>query len=743
MKVEKKWQWNENGLTVTRSHAWSGPGCHDGCGVLLYTQEGKLVKVEGDPDHPFNQGRLCARCLGAVPAVVNHPDRIRYPMKRIGKRGENRWERITWQEAYEIIEKRFTEIKQKHGAESVIFGYGTARDIFPQINRLAYTFGSPNACTLGLSGAACYLPRVAAMYCIMGGVSQVDCSQYFPERYNHPGWKHPECVIVWGNNTVRSNADGFFGHWIVDLMKRGTKLIVIDPRMTWLASRAEHWLQIRPGTDAALALGMLNVIINENLYDQNFVEQWTFGMDQLRERVQEYPVERVAEITWVPKEKIIAAARLFAASKPAAIQWGVAIDMTKESLPASQAIISLWSITGNVDIPGGMIIQPMNPAMMQVQGGWGYERLSEEQKAKRIGIQQYPILNFGFLTSQPDLTVDAMLTGNPYPIKAAWIQGNNALACMSADPHKMHTALNNLEFVVVVDLFMTPTAAAAADVILPAAAYPEKKGLRLAWYHIGTINPAVEAGEVKSDMQINFELGKRLDPDGWPWKSLDDIWDWLAETAAQTDHSGLNERGGWTMPAFEYQKSEKFRLRADGQKGFNTPTGRIELFGKVFEMLGLDPLPYFEEPTESPYSTPDVYQKYPLVLTTGARSWAYFHSENRQIPRMRDLHPDPYVEIHPETASKLGIHDGDWVWIENRMGRCRQKAKLSLTIDPRVVNADHGWWYPEKSADEPSLFGLWDSAINQLVPFLPGKSGFGGNYKSLLCRIDKVKEGER
>jgi anaerobic selenocysteine-containing dehydrogenase len=526
------------------------------------------------------------------------------------------------------------------------------------------------------------------------------------------------------------------------LMKQGTKLIVIDPRMTWLASRAEHWLQIRPGTDAALALGMLNVIINEDLYDHEFVQQWTFGLDQLKERVQEYPVERVAEITWVPKEKIIAAAHLFAKSKPAAVQWGVAIDMTKESLPASHAIISLWSITGNVDVPGGMIFQPLNPAAMEIGGGWGYNLLSEEVKAKRIGLQQYPILNFGFLTSQPDLTVDAMLTGKPYPIKGAWIQGNNALACMSADPRKMHKALKNLEFTVVVDLFMTPTAMAAADVVLPAAAYPEKKGLRLAWYHTGAINPAVESGEVKSDMQISYELGKRFNPEGWPWESMDELWDWMVNATTQRSFAELNQQGGWFLPKYEYQKYEKNMLRFDGKQGLNTPTGRIELFSKVFEMLGLDPLPYFEEPTESPYSTPDVYREFPLVLTTGARSWAYFHSENRQVPRMRDLHPDPIVEIHPEAASQLGVREGDWVWIENRQGRCRQRARLTTTIDPRVVNADHGWWYPEKQADEPSLYGLWDSAINQLVPFLPGKSGFGGNYKSMLCRIYKVKEGE-
>jgi len=204
----------------------------------------------------------------------------------------------------------------------------------------------------------------------------------------------------------------------------------------------------------------------------------------------------------------------------------------------------------------------------------------------------------------------------------------------------------------------------------------------------------------------------------------------------------LREQGGQVYPPFTYKKYEKGLERRDGQIGFNTPSGRVELCPPAFEGWGLDPLPYFEEPTESPVSTPELYKEYPLVLTTGARPWSFFHSEHRQVARLRAMRPDPMVEIHPQAAANYGVKEGDWVWIENRMGRARRKVTLTPTIDPRVINADHAWWYPEAEGAEPNLFNLWDLAINQLVPYLPGRSGFGGNYKSLLCKIYKVAEGE-
>ena len=734
---EKPFRYDEDGLHVTRTSAWSGPGCHIGCGVLLYADDdGKLVKVEGDPENPFNKGRLCNRCL-ALPEVVYNPDRITTPLVRDrARRGEDAWEQASWAEAIDLIYERFTAIKERYGAWSIPFVQGTGRDIAPWITRLAWSFGSPNYLFF-MSGMACYLPRVAGCAATTGSFWVGDFSQQFPDRYDNPAWTPPAYVMVWGNNPLVANSDGFYGHWMIDLMKRGMKIMMVDPRVTWLSLKAEAHLRLRPGTDAALALGMMNVIINEDLYDHEFVEKWTYGFDELTERVQEYPPSKVAEITWVPEEEIKSAARMLASAKPAAMQWGLAVDMVKEALPAGQAIVGLFQITGNVDVPGGNIF-PVE--LIAYSGGWGGELISEEQKAKRIGLDTYPLLALGFQVAQTDELMKTMLTDKPYKMRGIWLQTNNAIACMGAEPKMVLEALLRLEFNVVVDLFMTPTAMACADVVLPAATYPEKDGLRLGdgLQRGEVINKVCQIGEAKSDAEINLMLGKRLNPEAWPWDSIEDMLSSMIATTGMT-FPELREQAPLYLP-FEYKRYETGKLRADGQPGFNTATGRIELWSTFYNQCGLDPMPYFDEPNPGPGATPELMEEYPFVLTTGARRWSSFHSEHRQLDRLRRMDPWPYIEIHPETAAELGFVDGEWVWVENQMGRAKRTVKITPIVDPRVVSCDHGWWLPEKGPE--NLYDVFDVNINNLVPMACGKSGFGANYKTSICKLYKVEKGE-
>ncbi len=733
----KPFRYQEGDLTVTRGSAWSGPGCHLGCGVLLYSdQNGKLVKVEGDPENPYNQGRLCVRCLG-VPEVTNHKDRLLYPMKRDPKdRGKNKWERISWDEAYDLIEKKFNKIKADYGAETILFSQGTGRDIAAYITRLAWSFDSPNYVPL-LSGLACYAPRIAGMIATTGAFWVADCSQQFADRYDNPEYQIPETMFIWGNYPIVSNSDGFFGHWVIDLMKRGMKIVMIDPKVTWLSARSAEHLRVRPGTDAALALGMLNVIINEEIYDKKFVEEWCYGFDQLKERVQEYPVDKVSKITWVSEEKIIRAARMLAHSKHTAMQWGVAVDMTKEALPAGQAISSLFMITGNVDVPGGIIVPP---EILNYAGGWGRELMSEENRVKRIGLDKYALLQFGFQSAQADMMVDTLITDKPYKMHGAWIQTSNPIACMGASPKKLLEGLLRLDFNVCVDIFMTPTIMAVADVVLPAATFPERNGIRVGdgCQRGEVINKVTQIGECKSDMQINLELGKRFNPEAWPWKDDKEMYTHMLKVTGMTFEE-LQQNAPAYMP-FTYRRYEKGLLRQDGEPGFNTATGKIELYSTFYEMAGLDPLPYFEEPSPGPGATPELLEEYPLVLTTGARNWSQFHSEHRQVERMRAMRPDAMIEVHPDTVKKYGLKDGDWVWVENKLGRAKRRIKTTPVLDPRIVSCDHGWWLPE--ADPEKLYDVFDLAINNLVPWIPGKSGFGSNYKTTLVKLYKVKEGE-
>ena len=734
---QKPSQYREGDLTVTRGGAWSGPGCHLGCGVLLYTDdEGKLVKVEGDPEDPSTGGRLCMRCLDA-PEVVYNKDRILHPLVRDrADRGKDRWKQASWDEAYDLVAENFNKIKQEHGAESVVFAQGTARDISAYITRLAWSFGSPNY-TGFLSGQACYLPRVAGCAATTGAMWVCDCSQQFLDRYDNPDYHVPEIMFVWGNYPLKSNADGFFGHWVIDLMKRGMKIVMIDPRVTWLSNKAEMHLRVRPGTDAALALAMIDVIIEEGLYDREFVESWCYGFEELAERARQYPPEAVEETTWVPADQIREAARLLAGAESACLQWGVAVDMTREAVPAGQAMLALFEITGNIDNPGGMIAPP---EILAYSGGWGREFISDEQWAKRIGLAEYPLYNFGFPCSQPDMTIKAMKTGEPYAIHGLWLQTTNPMACMAAEPQEFYRMCKDLDFIAVVDMFMTPTAAALADVVLPAAAYPEREGISfIAGVQRGVaINKVIQNGETKSDMQINLELGRRLNPEAWPWDNVEDMFtDMLADTGLTFDE--LRTHSPAYQP-FEYHRYRKGKLRAHGQPGFNTMTGRIELWSNFYNQAGLDPLPYFEEPEPGPGSTPELLDRYPLILTTGARNWNSFHSEHRQIPRMRAMRPDPIVEVHPKTAEKFGVRDGDWVWIENPTGHAKRKVQVTATVDPRMVSCDHGWWLPEN--DPENFFDVFDVNINNCIQGIPGKSGMGANYKCSLCTLRKIKDGE-
>lgn len=735
---------------VYRTTAWSaGPGCHGGCGQKLFVEDGKVVRVEGDESHPWNQGRSCPRVL-ALTQYMYHPDRITRPLKRVGERGEGRFEPIGWDDAFDLCERRLRAIREQHGAESVIFVQGTGRDIGGALTLLAYSFGSPNWVQLGLSGHSCYTPRLAAMKAVMGDFCVADCSQFLERRYDDPQWRAPKVIITWGQNPTNGCPDGFFGHWIVDCMKRGSRIIAVDPRNTWITGRAAHHLQIRPGTDGALALGMLRVIIDEGLYDKAFVDAWVHGFDALSERVRQHSVEEVARTCEIEAGDIVAAARLFAKAKPSAIHWGVAVDMCADAPAVAHAILALSAITGNIDIPGGQVIA--RPAqgvtaypfsteeLVKLYGADLIKRLNE----KRIGADTYPMVKNFRAWAQPDKVVEQIESGKPYPIKAAWIQTSNVIGGQAARAEFHLKALQKLDFIAVVDLFHNPTTMALADVVLPAATFAEKDSIRAWWAPLAAIRKRVEVGECKSDWEINFELAKRFNPDGMKkWSTLADLFDERLRPSGAT-HAQLVGEGGFRMPpegpSKPYRRHERGLLRPDGKPGFATSTGKIEVYCETYQDWGLDPLPFYTEPPQSAVSTPELFKKYPLVMITGSRSQLYFHSEHRMIPWLRERMPDPTVEIHPDTAKRFGIGDGEWIYLENDMGRVKRKAALTRKVKPQHVHTMHGWWLPERDGKAPDLYGVWDYQINKLIPGpQSSKSGFGGGqYRTTLCTLRKI-----
>ena len=690
--------------------------CHGGCGVDLHVSDGRLTKVVGDRNSPLNKGRLCPIGTNTLD-LVYHPDRLKHPLRRTGKRGEGKWERISWDEALGEIAKRLQAIKDTHGAQAIAMGTGTGRHHIRWVSRFGHALGTPNWCEPGF--AQCFHPRVNTTLLTFGDFPVCDFT----------GGTAPECIVYWGHNPLNSGPDGETRFDARAALESNPKIIVIDPRRTELAKRADLWLQLRPGTDDALALAMLHTVIEEKLHDAEFVGKWTVGFDALAQRVKDYSPEWAAPITWVPAEKIRAAARLYAQTKPSMMEWGCAIEHTPNCIQTIRAISMLPALTGNIDVPGGWVFGMKGlgrfPSLI--------ENLSPEMNAKRLGADRFKMLSgegADLPAAHIPTLLQAMREGVPYPVKAFLVFGNNTLTTF-ANAREAHEALLKLDLLVVADLFMTPTAE-LADIVLPAASWPELTTLAglptVAANVIFAQQKSVRIGECKSDEEIFIELARKMNlPVGQ--ESLEEV----LESQLRNGGSGktfaeLAKTGFYKMP-FKYEKYK--------EGGFKTPSGKIELYASRLEAMGYDPLPYYEEPPESPISTPEVASDFPLVLTTGARIPYFFNSEHRQLKKLRKAHPDPLVEIHPETAAALGIRNGDWVWIETLRGKIQQRAKVTTDVDPKVVHVEHGWWFPEEEGPE---HGVWKSNANMLTRNGPPYDPAMGTYhlRGLLCRIAPV-----
>ena len=691
--------------------------CHGGCGALLHVREGKLVKIVGDRDSPLNHGRLCP--IGSVTVdLVNHPDRLRYPRRRIGPRGSGRWERISWEEALEEISVRLLDIRERFGPEAIALGTGTGRHHIRWVSRFAHALGTPNWCEPGF--AQCFHPRVNTCMLTFGDFPVCD----------YTGGTPPECILFWGHNPIHSGPDGETRFNVREALERNPRTIVVDPRRTELAAKADVWLQVRPGADDALALAMLNVLVVERIYDESFVRECTHGFEPLAAHVARFTPEWAEPITWVPAEQIRTAARLFARVKPAMLEWGCAIEHTPKCIQTVRAVSMLPVLTGNVDVPGGWVFGARGigrfPSLI--------ENLSPAAAAKRLGAERFKLLG-GEGADLPAAHIPTLLAamreGKPYPVKAFLVFGNNTLATY-ANARLVHESLMKLDFMVCADLFMTPTAE-LADIVLPAAAWPELDQIvglpTVAANVVLAQQKVVQVGECKSDEEMFVLLARKMKlPVG-----TEDVKEVLN---AQLTAGGLGydfdalARRGFAEAPLKYRRYEK--------AGFKTPTGKIELYSTRFEKMGYAPLPSYEEPPESPLSAPEVAKEFPLVLTTGGRIPYYFNSEHRQLANLRKAYREPRAEIHPETAARHGIANGDWMWIETRRGRIRQRAKLSDGIDPRVINAEHGWWFPDEPGPE---YGIWKSNANVLTDNGPPYDPQMGTYqlRGLLCRVGKAE----
>ena len=689
-------------------------GCHGGCVYELDVEDGRVVAARPAKDGLLNRGRGCVKGLSIVEQLY-HPDRLLYPQRRVGERGSGQWQRISWEEAYDTIASRMNRLIADYGPESISCLTGTGRHHLPYLERFMRAIGTPNRSSVG--ALICLGPRTVASRMNSGLFCGVD---YF-------GRTRPAGILVWGANPAVSGADGELQWFIKDAVKEGIPLLVVDPRPTELARAAKLWLRIRPGTDGALALGMLNQLFERELYDREFVEEWTYGFEALRQRCREYPLEEVSRITWIPKEQILAAVEWIAATKPLGLEQGCAFEQSVNAMDTCRAISMLLAVTGNYDVPGGFVeSMEIAPAGLPLKKG-----LSEEMRQK--GLHGGYTYTRKEAMAHPYQMLEAIRTGEPYKIRGLFIHANNTLLSM-ADSRHTYECLKKIEFLVYMDIFKNPTAE-LADILLPAALWPEVDCL-FAMPEFGdqvllSQQKVVQVGECKSDEEFFMELCRRA---GWDYgyhdhfEMLEEQLEEMRRRRPQLSGVTLEEirSQGYLAPERTYYNYKRH--------GFHTPTGKYELYATRMEAEGADPLPSWREPKETPKSDPLLAEEYPLILTTGGRQQPYFVSNNRQIRSLRRREPFPLVRIHPNTAKVYGIADGDWVYIENQRGRITQKAKLEAGMDPRVVNCDFGWWYPEAGAPG---YGWEESNANILTMAAGPGDPYMGAYqmRGLLCRI--------
>lgn len=718
--------------------------CPQHCGMLFHVEGGHPVSFDGDRANPVAKGKLCIKGTTAI-EIHHHEDRLNYPLKRVGKRGEGKWERISWTQAMDEIADKLRDIREKDGPEAVATLGGTHKTPGDWASwRFAADFGTPNFVSQGRNcGVGEYITEISVY-----GWDTVYQSY-------HPGTT--KCIIIWGSNPAESSPPSF--ERLRECQAEGAKLIVVDPRVTKTAERADLHLQVRPRTDGALALGLIHVMIRDGIYDKDFVEQWCLGFDEVEREAASWTPERTEEITGVPAADIVTAAHLYATSGPARIAFGVAPTQLGEGAARSALLgrAILRAISGNLDRPGG---EPLGNPYPTDQFAWleniNFERLVNHPKRTRESVNAhetritsiagyrafreatakiYPQGHTGtayvLFASQPAI-YRAVTRQDPYPIKAILVQCGEPLLSMGAgrDAYEAFTS-ENLELLVAMDMWMTPTAQ-LADYVLPAADFMERADLSAHWgignFFVVGQQVAETLGERRNDYDLWAELGRRLsdDPDYWP-PTVEGMFDRFLAPSGKTYREWADGEVNhyFTLPRwYKYKES-----------GFATPSGKVELVPSMFERFGIEARPIYTGP---PYAKLDApMDEYPLQMIPGSRVRELTASNLRQSQRLRRVHPEPLCDIHPATAAKYGVVDGEWMLIERPEGAIRQRARYDETMRVDTINPDGYWWNPGEQQNEPHLSGVWVSNANAITPGSPELSNFAGDQplRGARCRV--------
>ena len=704
-----------------------------GCGaVICFDEEKKIDKLEPDPDSPYGKV-LCPIADSAKEYIYSHR-RLEYPLKRIGPKGTHQFERITWDEAYDVIVHKLNELKEKHGPETVGFyaGTGTYERSFKDVYKLKgaeiylsssvlFPFGSPN--TFGV-GAPCYTALGVLAPKLTMGCLHIDM---FSDVDNS------ELILVWGTDPSNSTPPEMFRRLKI-ASEEGAEIIVIDPRKTRAAElEGSEWMPIRPGSDGALALGLSHILIRDNLYDEGFVNKWTLGFDEFAAYVKDFTPEYVSKITGIKESRIEYLAESLSDAEGASYVMYTGLEYTKSGVQNIRAVMVLWALAGQMDVQGGRCFINRNNNFPLATN----RQIETPGFDKSIGKGKFPVYSL-YCGGEPhaSLLPKSIIDGDPYKIRAMIIQGASILTAWP-NPGLWSRALEELEFLVAIDLQLTRDAA-YADIVLPATTAFEQESYCYYGSSIRLREKLTEpVGEARSNYDILAELAKRL---GYGHLYPQDHKELLDYVLSDSDYTFEDLKKAHkqllrsNVAKTQYRKWESGMLRRDGKPGFETPSGKFEIKSTVLEKYGYSGIPRYEESDETPVSNPELFEKYPLILGTGPLK-PDMKSCLRAIPAFMKKYPYPAVEINESDAKDRRIETGDVVMIKTTRGSVIMRAYVSDKIMKGFVYAPVGGGGP-LGTDE------WKQAnVNILTDSdqFDEISGFP-NYKSLLCQVKKKRK---
>lgn len=696
--------------------------CPSGCGIEILIEDERIKKIKPMKDHPL--GIICTRGTHSS-EIVYSTDRLKTPMKRIGDRGEGKFQNISWEEAYDLMAKLIRDIINRYGPHGIAIYSGRGGfeqsliDMFstggqdPISLSFLFPLGSPN--TFSCSSLCNNSHRVLAPLTTIG----VPYDRLFPDLDN------AQRIIVWGANPA-TDSPPIYMKKVIEAKKKGKKVIVIDPIKTHTAKIADQWIGIRPGTDGALALGIANLMFKKGLYDTEFADDWTFGLSEFREYVKNFTINEVEKITWV-KGSVIEELTNELSSQRTTLLLHTGLEYTNSGVQNIRAILTLWALSGNIDRPGGLVFRMPQPSKLNKN------RIDPPSGKKPIGQARYPLFcdinKSGHFMEIPK----AILEGNPYFIKGLIILGSSIITSYP-NPKLWRRCFESLDCLIVIDRFLT-NEALYADVVLPATTMYEITSYKRYPGHISFRERVIPpVGDSKNDYLILAGLAKRLGyGDNLPQTEQEMLEFVFSQSDIPLEQLKSVPQGiSLPKPHMVYEKYKKGLIRKDRKPGFETPSAKFEISSNLLKEYCYEPLPVYEEPSEGPIRSPHLTKDFPLVLTTGSRIQSTFRSQHLNIPGLLRLQDKPNILIHPQDAEKRGIKDGDKVWVKTPRGKVLFYAKVTERILKGVIEANMGGGSPIQPKE-------WREAnVNELTDFENRDpiSGFPV-FKALLCEVEK------